>query len=192
MNKHKPHYKKENEHYLVEIKLNEIRQLFNSFDPAPFRQKDLEAGAEDYIVDSVEELPVDTQVKLVLYLPAEACTDEVTNSAIAAIHHYFDYRADITGKTLRFSLHQGRIALLIGLTFLVACLTAQHFIAEMGKSGLFWKFIEEGFLISGWVAMWRPLDVFLYEWWPIRRRRRVYEKLAVMPIEIRAYSQAHA
>jgi hypothetical protein len=182
-----PDHPKEQPFSLVEIKLNEIRQLFNSFDPAPFRQKDLAAGAEDYIVDSVQELPLDARVKLLLHLPAASCTDEATGHAASAIRNYFAYRADITGRELRFTLQQGRIALVIGLVFLLACLSAQHLIATMGKTGLFWLFIREGVLISGWVAMWRPIDVFLYAWWPIRRRRRIYQKLSTMPIELRPY-----
>ena len=187
MKKPESHYKKENGNYLIEIKLNEIRQIFNSFDPAPFRDKDLEANAESYIVDSVQELNLDTPVKLILYLPQQARTEEAISSVPAAIHNYFSYRADITAKELRFTLHQGRIALVIGLIFLFMCIAAQQLIASLEKSGLMWSIIEEGFLISGWVAMWRPIEVFLYEWWPIRRKRRIYEKLARMHVELRGY-----
>lgn len=188
MKKPESHYNKEGDNYLVEIKLNEIRQLFNNLDPAPFREKDLEANAESYIVDSVQELHLNTPIKLILHLPDHACTDETISSAPAAIHNYFAYRADITAKELRFTLQQGRIALLIGLTFLGACIAAQQFIATLENTGLMWTIIEEGFLISGWVAMWRPIEVFLYEWWPIRRRRLIHEKLANMPVELRPYT----
>lgn len=182
------HYSKEGDQYLVEIKLNEIRQLFNSFDPAPFREKDLESSAETYIVDSVQELNLDTPIILILHLPHSACTDEAASSVSAAIHNYFSYRAEITSKELRFTLQQGRVALIIGLAFLFLCIAAQQMIASLGKTGLMWSIIEEGFLISGWVAMWRPIEVFLYEWWPIRRRRRIYEKLAQLPVALRGYS----
>lgn len=187
MNKPESHYKKEGEHYLIEIKLNEIRQLFNSFDPAPFREKDLEASAETYIVDSVQELPLDAPIKMVLHLPREACTEAACVSVPEAIHNYFAYRADITAKELRFTLKQGRAALMIGLVFLITCLVVQRIIASWEKTGLLWSIIEEGVLISGWVAMWRPLHLFLYEWWPIRRKRLIHEKLAQTLVELRAY-----
>ena len=32
----------------------------------------------------------------------------------------------------------------------------------------------------GWVAMWRPLEIFLYDWWPVRRLQVAYERLARM------------
>jgi hypothetical protein len=41
-------------------------------------------------------------------------------------------------------------------------------------------------LIAGWVAMWRPLQIFLYDWWPLRRRNRVFGKLSAMPVLVRA------
>jgi hypothetical protein len=43
---------------------------------------------------------------------------------------------------------------------------------------------RESLLIGGWVAMWRPLEIFLYDWWPIRPERRLYERLSAMPIRI--------
>jgi len=37
--------------------------------------------------------------------------------------------------------------------------------------------LKESLLIGGWVAMWRPMQIFLYEWWPIVRRGRIYRNL---------------
>jgi hypothetical protein len=39
-------------------------------------------------------------------------------------------------------------------------------------------------LIIGWVAMWQPITVFLYELWPIIRLKRIYEKISTMEIEV--------
>jgi hypothetical protein len=38
--------------------------------------------------------------------------------------------------------------------------------------------------IAGWVAMWRPMQIYLYDWWPVRRRGRVYAKLSEMPVQV--------
>jgi len=45
--------------------------------------------------------------------------------------------------------------------------------------------LGEGLLILGWVALWRPLEIFLYEWWPLRRRMNVLRQLAQAPVWIR-------
>jgi hypothetical protein len=32
--------------------------------------------------------------------------------------------------------------------------------------------------------MWRPLDIYLYRWWPVREMGRIYRKLSAIPIEV--------
>jgi hypothetical protein len=44
--------------------------------------------------------------------------------------------------------------------------------------------IREGFLIGGWVAMWRSLEIFLYDWRPIRADGRLLQRLSTMPVRI--------
>jgi hypothetical protein len=50
--------------------------------------------------------------------------------------------------------------------------------------------VEESFLILGWVANWRPLEIFLYDWWPLARRRDLYRRLSAAPVELKPYSAA--
>jgi len=42
----------------------------------------------------------------------------------------------------------------------------------------------ESLTIAGWVAMWRSMEICLYDWWPIRRRRRLYGRLSRMPVDV--------
>jgi hypothetical protein len=44
--------------------------------------------------------------------------------------------------------------------------------------------VEESLLIFGWVANWRPIEIFLYEWWPIVRRRNLYQRLSAAEVEL--------
>ena len=45
--------------------------------------------------------------------------------------------------------------------------------------------LAEGLLIIGWVGLWRPVEIFLYDWWPIRRRQQHFAALAAMPVDVR-------
>jgi hypothetical protein len=179
-------YRQEGPHYLIDLNLSSVQQLFNSFDPAPFREKDLDVAAEDYIVSTAGDFSLATPLKLVIHLPRDIAVGERAASVPEAVHNYFDYRKLVMAHHLRETLLIGRRALLIGLSFLFFCILVQQMITSLGKTGLLWSILEEGFLISGWVAMWHPINLFLYEWWPIRRKQHLYAKLAQMPIEIRA------
>jgi len=178
------HYRQEDGVFLVEIKLSAARRLFNSLDPAPFFDKDLDDAAEQYIVGAVREFPLQTPLKLVFHLPPEEVAGE-TQSMIPAVHNYFDYRHLALGRELRLKLQQGRISLAIGLAFLFLCIAARQVVGVLGE-GMLVEIVEEGLLIIGWVAMWRPLEIFLYDWWPIAQARNLYAKLRTMPMEVRS------
>ena len=42
--------------------------------------------------------------------------------------------------------------------------------------------LRESMDIGGWVALWRPMEMFLYDWWPILGDRIFYWRLGRMPI----------
>lgn len=170
---------------LIEIRLRELRQLFNTLDPAPFHEKDLEAAAEEYIVSAMREIG-SRSVRLVLHLPPG--TDDEACAAAIAIRNYFAGRARHVGAQLRQLLGRGVISLLIGLAFLVACLSArQLFVASVEPGN---AVLSEGLLILGWVAMWKPVEIFLYDWWPELDKRRLFERIAHMNIETKAGPRA--
>ena len=92
---------------VLELSLSATRQLFNSMDPAPFRD-------------------------------------------------YFQRRAAATRRQLQQMLRLGRYSLLI----------------------------EHSLVIGAWVALWRPLEIFLYGWWPVRAEARLYDRLGVMDVRV--------
>jgi hypothetical protein len=168
----------------IEIRLSSLQQLFNSFDPSPFHDKELDPEAEEYIVGSADEFPLAQPLKLVIRLPADQVSIDGKRMVQQAIGNYFTHRCQETDRRLRFQLREGRISLMIGLLFLFACVLIRQLTIGIAGTTLS-QIIAEGFLILGWVAMWRPLQIFLYDWWPIRHHARLFAKLVVMPVEVR-------
>ena len=174
--KHPPHK--------IELNLREVGQLFNTMDPAPFPEKDLDNDAEEFILSWVGEFPLDEPVSLVVHL-AELPADENSQMVVEqGVHHYFAYRARLNRMELRRLLNDGQKSLFIGLAFLSACLMAGHAIGG-DDSGTFRSIARESLTIAGWVAMWRPMQIYLYDWWPVRRRGKLYQKLSRMHVDVR-------
>ncbi len=166
----------------IELKLREMSQLFNTMDPSPFPEKDLDHDAEEFIVNWAREFPLDEPVALVVHLgvlPQEQAAQPVIEGAL---HHYFAYRFEQNRLEFRHLMQDGRRSLLTGLVFLAACLTLSRFLAG---AGTFSTLARESLAIAGWVAMWRPMEIYLYDWWPLRRRARILRKLSRMPVEVR-------
>ena len=168
----------------IEININRLGQLFNSLDPSPFPERDLDHDAEEYIIGSAEEIPRQRPISLVIHLPADQMPKADAPDLSAAIHNYFAYRETIERRRLRLLFRDGRIALATGIAFLFGCVLLREIVFPAGR-GASSDILREGMLIIGWVAMWRPLEIFLYEWVPLRRRCRILTKLSTMPVIVR-------
>src|SRR5215469_16180756 len=46
---------------VIEVHVGELRQLFDAIDPSPFRERDLDSKAEEFIVGWAKDLPKDAQ-----------------------------------------------------------------------------------------------------------------------------------
>ncbi len=101
-----------------------------------------------------------------------------------AVREFFKQRALSTRRKLRQLFKVGRISLVIGLVVVAASVLIGDLLASALESTRFGGVVRESLLIGGWVAMWRPLEVFLYDWWPIRAEARLYDRLSAMPVRI--------
>jgi hypothetical protein len=174
----------------IEVRVAELKQLFNAIDPSPFRERDLDPAAEEFIVSWAREAPRDAPLALLVYLDRPAGLPEEPAILREAIHEFFRHRAESEGLRLRRLLRIGRTSLAIGLVFLALCIAAGDLVAGALKPRRIGEILRESLLIGGWVAMWRPLEVFLYDWWPIRAEAKLYQRLSAMPVRIAYMSEA--
>ncbi|MDP2749338.1 MAG: hypothetical protein Q8O89_00725 [Nanoarchaeota archaeon] len=170
----------------INLRLREERQLFNSFDPAPFLERDLDDDAEQYIIDSVKEYPLKQKMRLTILLPKER-RHKVSDAEIeSAIKNHFNYNAKVMKKKLNELLAQGRTSLAIGILFLIFCLSVSE-LSALYLTGFFSSILSTGLMIVGWVAMWRPINIFLYEWWPINKEIAIRKKIKDMAVKVKEY-----
>jgi hypothetical protein len=90
----------------------------------------------------------------------------------------------MSGQRLRELLRLGRTSLVIGSFFLATCLVIGDWVTHLFPENRAANIMRESLTIGGWVAMWRPLEIFLYSWWPIVRERRMQDRLSRMPVRI--------
>jgi hypothetical protein len=173
---------------VIEIHVGELKQLFNSIDPSPFRDKDLDPGAEEFIVGWAKDLPREAALALVVDLDRPAGLPDEAAVLRDAIHEFFRQRAESYRRRLRELFRHGRTSLLIGLTVLAGAIALGDFLANLLKTSRIGEILRESLTIGGWVSMWRPLEVFLYDWWPIRNEARLSDRLAAMPVRVRYLS----
>ena len=169
---------------VIEVRVRELSQLFNSMDPSPFLEKDLDVDAEEFITGWARELPREKSLALLVHLDQPVVHDRDSSSLRDAVHAYFTHRAEMSAQRLRELLRVGRTSLIIGSLFLATCLLISDWIMHVFPENRAAEIFRESLTIGGWVAMWRPLEIFLYNWWPILRERRMQDRLSRMPVRI--------
>lgn len=168
---------------LIELTLDKPTQLFHSFDPSPIGGRELDEKVEQFIVHSAQDNPAG-RYNMLVHVADEALFRDDAHHLSKAIRGHFAHRRDEEARAIRSLLRQGRQALAIGIAFLFACGAAGIF-ASKALPPPVGSFVQEGLLIVGWVANWRPLEVFLYDWRPLRVRLKLYDALAQMTIKFR-------
>lgn len=169
---------------VIEVYVRELNQLFDSMDPSPFHEKDLDRGAHEYIVTTAKELPTGLPTALVVYLSRPVGLPDEAQVLGKAIRVYFRRRAKLMKAELRRARRRELVNLAIGLTLLVVSVIIGESLARHLGGGPLATVLRESLLIGGWVAMWRPMDFFLYELWARRSDLRVYERLAEVAVRI--------
>ncbi len=167
----------------IELRVEEISQLFDSFDPFPFREKDLDKNAEEYIVSWARELPRGQPIRIVIHFPDSELQRQRAKELPDALHRFFAYRTGAIGRNLNELFRIGRQSLAVGITILAICLASSQIASGYLSGSAFASPVEESFLILGWVANWRPLEIFLYDWWPLVRQRHLYRLLSVASVD---------
>ena len=138
----------------------------------------------EFIVEWSRDLPAASPLALVVHLERAAGPPEEAVLLRDAVHEFFSQRAVGSRRQLRELFRRGRVSLGIALVFLAASIAIGDALAMSFPDSHVTGVLREGLLIVGWVAMWRPLEVFLYDWWPIRAEARLYDRLSAMPVRI--------
>lgn len=170
------------ERAVIEVHVAELRRLFNEIDPSPLRGRDLDPRVETFILETSRVLPRTSVLELRVHL--DRSPDPASDAALLsdAVPQYFRAEAASARLRLRHLFRDGRVSLAVGLAFLALSLAASESVRALGDPiGV----LHESLLIGGWVAMWRPMEVFLYDWWPIRAEARLYDRLAAMRIQVK-------
>jgi hypothetical protein len=104
----------------IEVRVHEVGQLFNSLDPSPFAERDLDDDAEAYLVGWAREVDSRGPFRILVHLPAVEADKARQRDLGSAIGHYFAYRAGMLERDLSDLFRTGWRSLAIGVAVLAA------------------------------------------------------------------------
>ncbi|MCX7978349.1 MAG: hypothetical protein N2578_05040 [Bdellovibrionaceae bacterium] len=167
---------------LIEVKVRSSTQLFDARDPAPFRERDLDDDFAEYIITSAEEFSTGTPLKLSILI-GESEKNGISRDVIReAIRSHFIYQSELKRLQLKKLFKTAQLFLFVGLITLATCLGTAGLLPTQGSAAL--TILREGIVIVGWVSMWRPFELILFDWYPLYDKLRFLRKLIEIEIEV--------
>jgi hypothetical protein len=166
--------------FAIELSLRDPTRLFESAHPTLLGPRELDPQVLGAIAELSRTAKRGDSLQLVLRFPAG--TNPPSDEICRALREYFAWRSDADRHKISRILRDGRFALLTGLGFMVVV----NAIAELIHAtfaGRFASGLVAGLEIFGWVALWRPAELLLYDWAPAYRRRRLMRRLSEATIE---------
>ncbi len=164
----------------VSIHVRHLSQMFNSLDPSPFWDRDLDHEAATFIEEEFSE----KRSARVWHLHVHASEgSELGPDLQVAVQRYYERLAASTRRRLREQLRLAQLALLGGVAIFLLSMTLQRSLSR-ALHGDAPRILDEGLIILAWLALWRPAESLVYEWVPLYRHRRLYERLAAIRVSV--------
>ncbi len=144
----------------------------------------LDRDVETYLMERAAQFHRKDEFLINIHISGDVPENE---SEIAdRIHHHFRHCLTMSKKQLSHTLKLGWRSLGIAFVFLLLMYTiANRLVPQLPQGGLTIT-IKEVFIILGWVALWRPAELLLYEWFPIRKKVRLLERLSTAKFTLSA------
>lgn len=175
----KSRYRVEDGQPILDVRVESMMQLFDNRDPVPFRDRDLHPGLVEYLLDGARDLGSATPLRVEIWLTTPPSVD-----VPHAVRAYFQSEIDSTNRERREQVRRGLIGLTIAIVVVILLITVAD-VVERRLTGTFGTALREALVISGWVLMWRPLDVLVYDRIAWVRNRRILESIRDAAIAVR-------
>ena len=162
----------------IELRIQNLEQLFDSLDPAPFHAKAIDRDADAYLRESAGEHASLNNLSISIHGPIslESCLGDIET----AIHTHYKLAFEQAERRHRRRRRIGRVALIAGTVILVIALFLRTWVKNLG--GNFGEVLAEGLLILAWVALWRPIETISFDSWESRDERKMLSALSKVPV----------
>ncbi|MGZ5287439.1 MAG: hypothetical protein ACXWB9_09660 [Flavisolibacter sp.] len=164
------------------LELKDARHLLIDRDSLFFGKRLLSPHAEEYIIEEATKASQRSNFHLKVHFLENSPGGQ--GEIIKAIHQHFAYRKEKSQRQLKETFQLGLRSLLISIVFLGFLLSMALVIIKLVPEGSFSITIREVLIILGWVALWRPADLLLYEWRPYKRDVILFGRLEHCKVEI--------
>lgn len=144
--------------YVIQVALDKYNDIFNDWDRAPFRKRDMDPDLAIFLENCFDEIPSKHGVDICFYLPKEEKNINTEELLIAGIKTYYSFYLHQEIKVLKSNYH--RLFKYLLSSFIL--LAVSVFLSTIVEQTIFLGTIQQGFNIGGWVFLWEVISMVFF------------------------------
>lgn len=177
-------FDKETNTYCVYISLDSYEELFNGWDAAPIKRRDLEPDLLDFLEQVSYDIPLSEKVKIVFQLPEAKKDSEKEQRSKEAIYHNFNLIRHFINKSLMQNNRKIATYLAMGVFFLLLSYSLDLYLHLTFPFSI----LVDGFFIGGWVMFWEAFSLTFFIGHEFRNRRNRFARYSDSQVEFQYFS----
>ena len=166
----------------IALDVHNVKQLFATFDPSPFTETSLNTTAAQFIASEAWYAPRRHRFVIALSIRGRPAETEDAARLEDVLQMHFARLAAGEDQNFRKLIRAGVISLAIGICVLALCTMLSRAVDNSSLPDGWREGLRDGISVFGWVANWRPTQILFYDWWPVRRSRNLYRRLATAKV----------
>ena len=164
--------------YMIEIALGQYADIFNEWDPTPFKRRDLNPDLRLYLEECSNEIPSKYSIELCFTVPAGTRNEQIEEESRDGLKNCFISKRYFLRKEVEKT--NARMLLFVVVGF-VCLWVAKTISTEADLQSI----LLEGLAISGWVFLWEAVSLFFFTNREQYYRYRTYKRLQNAPVIFR-------
>jgi hypothetical protein len=163
---------------MIEVALDNYEDMFNEWDPAPFKRRDIDPDLRSFLDECSEELSLKRKIAIAFFIPKAEIDPEKQQKCAEGLRNYFEFNLYLSRKELRRLREDALKYFLFGIIFLATAVIFERSLQE----NVLWGILGQGLFIGGWVFLWEALTLLAFKNGELKHSILEWERFLDAPI----------
>ena len=165
-------YDAESGTFTIEITIDHYDEIFNEWDPSPFRRRDLHPDLTDYLDYCSKEIPLKYPIRISIEVPEEKRNAAAEKMVEQGFRN--NIRMDIF--QLNKEIGKSNTLAIAEMVFAFFFLFTAYYLMGFAVDNIFYRAAIEGISIWGWVLEWQGILGFFFAKPDYRRQKKLFAR----------------
>lgn len=164
--------------YAIEVAVDDYDDIFNEWDPAPFKRRDLDPELQCFLEECSRDIALKHPLAVVFYMPSTEHNSEKESLCIAGIKNHFALKIHVLEKKQNRVFHEVVRNMVIGIFILSFAVIFDAYPTQ----NLLFKILGQGLFIGGWVFIWEAIATIGFKNSSLQSKIKEWRRFLEAPI----------